>query len=192
MTADVCLRRLGGFCLQNGVSPMGLLSVGEEELFNLLLDTVSSMEKSGYTGSYINSVLKAIKSWLGHNGIEIKRRIKVRGIDDTPSLKDERVPTNEELRKIFLSGDKKMRTASVLVAHTGVRIKTIGNYQGDDGLRVRDLPEMRLEARVVEFEAVPTRVVVRRELSKAGHQYLTFLSEEGCDYLKDYLETRMR
>jgi hypothetical protein len=192
VTADVYLRRLGGFCDETGIAPMRLLSMGEENLYNLLLDTVSSMEGSGYTGSYIKSVVKAVKSWLVHNGIEVKRRIKVRGIDDTPSLKDERVPTNEELRKIFLSGDKKMRTASVLVAHTGVRIKTIGNYQGDDGLRVRDLPEMRLEAEAVEFEAVPTRVVVRRELSKAGHQYLTFLSEEGCDYLKDYLETRMR
>jgi hypothetical protein len=35
-------------------------------------------------------------------------------------------------------------------------------------------------------------VVVRRELSKARHQYFTFLSEEGCGYLKDYLEERMR
>jgi hypothetical protein len=34
-------------------------------------------------------------------------------------------------------------------------------------------------------------VVVRRELSKAGHQYFTFLSEEGCEYLKNYLEERM-
>ncbi len=35
-------------------------------------------------------------------------------------------------------------------------------------------------------------VIVRRELSKAGHQYFTFLSEEGCGYLGDYLEMRMR
>jgi len=51
---------------------------------------------------------------------------------------------------------------------------------------------MRIEGQKVEFEYIPTLVVVRSELSKAGHQYLTFLSEEGCDYLKDYLETRMR
>jgi hypothetical protein len=35
-------------------------------------------------------------------------------------------------------------------------------------------------------------VLVRRELSKVGHQYFTFLIEEGCDYLKDYLEERVR
>ena len=191
VTADVYLRRLGNFCGRFNVTPKSLVSMGEDERYNLMLDVISSLEED-YTGSYILSIVKAIKSWLGHNKIEIKRKLRIRGSQDTPSLRDERVPTNEELRKIFLSGDKKTRTASVLVAHTGVRLKTIGNYQGDDGLRVRDLPEMRVEDGAVEFEAVPTLVVVRRELSKAGHQYLTFLGEEGCDYVKDYFETRMR
>ena len=185
------LRRLGNFCNQNDTTPSDLLTESEEELYNLLLDTVSAMEER-YAGSYIQSVVKAIKSWLTHNGVDIVRQIKIRGAEDTPSLRDERVPTQDELKKIFLSGDKKTRTASVLVAHTGVRLKTIGNYRGDDGLRVKDLPEMRVESGTVEFVAVPTLVVVRRELSKARHKYLTFLSEEGCDYLKDYLEIRMR
>ncbi|EMR73546.1 phage integrase family protein [Thaumarchaeota archaeon SCGC AB-539-E09] len=191
VTADVYLRRLGNFCNQNDMTPLNLLSRSEEEIYNLLLDTVSTMEER-YAGSYIQSVVKAIKSWLAHNGVEVKRQIKIRGSEDTPSLIDERVPTQDELRKIFLSGDKKTRTASVLVAHTGVRIKTIGNYRGDDGLQVRDLPEMNVKGETVQFETIPTLIVVRRELSKAGHRYLTFLSEEGCDYLKDYLETRMR
>ena len=191
VTADVYLRRLGNFCGRFHVTPGGLASMGEDELYNLMLDAITELE-GDYSGSYILSIVKAIKSWLAHNNVEIRRKLKVKGSQDTPSLRDERVPTREELKKIFLSGDKKGRTASVLVAHTGMRLKTIGNYRGDDGLRVGDLPEMRVEGGAVEFEAVPTLVVVRRELSKAGHQYLTFLSEEGCDYLKDYLETRMR
>jgi hypothetical protein len=191
VTADVYLRRLGNFCGRFHVTPKGLASMGDDELYKLMLDAITTLE-GDYSGSYILSIIKAIKSWLAHNNVEIKRILKIKGSQDTPSLRDERVPTQEELRKIFLSGDKKTRTASVLVAHTGVRIKTIGNYQGNDGLRVKDLPEMKVEGETVEFEAVPTLVVVRRELSKAGHQYLSFLGEEGCDYLKDYLETRMR
>lgn len=184
-------RALGNFCNQNDTTPSNLLYRSEEELHNFILDTVSTMEER-YAGSYIQSVVKAVKSWLAHNGVEVKRQIKIRGAEDTPSLGDERVPTQEELRKVFLSGDKKTRTACVFVAHTGVRIKSIGNYQGDDGLRVRDFPEMKVESGTVEFEIVPTLVRVRRELSKSELQYLTFLSEEGCDYLKDYMETRMR
>jgi len=35
-------------------------------------------------------------------------------------------------------------------------------------------------------------MVVRKELSKTGHQYFSFLSEEGCEYLEDYLSKRIR
>ncbi|MEM2868166.1 MAG: hypothetical protein QXR84_06770, partial [Candidatus Bathyarchaeia archaeon] len=142
--------------------------------------------------SYIESALKAVKSWLSHNGIEVKRKIKIRGARDTPSLRDERVPTKQELRRIFLSADKKARVACVLVAHSGLRLMTLGNYTGTDGLRVRDFPEMRIENGEVIFDKIPTMVIVRPELSKAGHQYFTFLSEEGCEYLKDYLEERIK
>ncbi|NIM44299.1 MAG: site-specific integrase, partial [Nitrososphaeria archaeon] len=53
----------------------------------------------------------------------------------------------------------------------GLRIKTLGNYEGGDGLRVKDLPELVVRDGGVEFERVPTIVMVRRYLSKAGHQY---------------------
>lgn len=43
----------------------------------------------------------------------------------------------------------------------------------------------------VEFEQTPTKIVVRSELSKTRHQYFTFLSDEGCEYIKAYLEERV-
>jgi len=192
VTADVYLRRLGAFCSHFGLTPKRLVSLDRDEIYNLLLDYVSDLEESGRAGSYIESALKAVKSWLAHNDLEVKRKIKIRGARDTPTLRDERTPTPEELRRIFLSGDKKARTACVLMAHSGLRPVTLGNYRGTDGLRVRDFPEMKIEEDTVEFERIPTMVVVRPELSKGGHQYFTFLSEEGCEYLKDYLEERMR
>lgn len=192
VTADVYLRRMGSFCLHFKIAPKDLLSLSENQLHNLMLDYVSFMEKSGKSGSYIKSALKAVKSWLAHNGKEVKRKIKIRGSEDTPSLKDERVPTNEELKRIFLSGDKKARVACALVAHSGLRIETLGNYMGNDGLRIRDLPEIKVQRELVDFGKKPTLLVVRKELSKACHQYLTFLSEETCEYVKDYVEERMR
>jgi hypothetical protein len=158
----------------------------------MLMDYVSSAEKKGYAGNYINSTMKAVKSWLAHSNRELKVKIKIKGIDETPTLKDERVPTIDELKRVFLSGNSRARTACVLVAHGGLRLQTLGDYQGQDGLRIGDLPELRIDNRGVTFSTVPTLVVVRKELSKAGHQYFTFLSEEGCEYVKDYLEERMR
>ena len=192
ITADVYLRRLGSFCKTFNVTPQALVSSSEGELHNLMLDLVSSMEKAGHAGSYIESTLKAIKSWLSHNGKETRRKIRIKGARDTPSLKDERVPTKEELKRIVLAGNPKARMACILVAHSGARIEVLGNYNGNDGLRIADLPEIQIENGSAGFKQKPTLVVVRKELSKARHQYFTFLSEEGCEYLKDYLEERMR
>jgi hypothetical protein len=192
VTADVYLRRLSAFCQSSRTTPKGLASKSEGELHDLMLDCVSQMEKAGNAGSYVESTLKAVKSWLNHNGKEVRRKIKIRGARDTPSLKDERVPTREELRRILLSGDKKARVACILVAHSGLRLEVLGNYAGTDGLTIRDLPELRFENKSVVLDKLPALLRVRRQLSKAGHQYFTFLSEEGWEYLKDYLEDRMR
>jgi len=191
-TADVYLRRVGSFCKKVNISPKELSSLSDLEIYNLLLDYVSSMEKSGNTGSYIESTVKCVKSWLAHNGKEVRRKIRIKDARESPSLKDERVPTKEELKRTFLSGDKKTRASSVLVAHAGLRIEVLGNYTGKDGLMIGDMPEIKIENDGVTFERKPAMIVVRRELSKAGHQYFTFLSEEGCGYLQDYLEERLR
>ena len=91
-----------------------------------------------------------------------------------------------------MAGDEKSRVECVLMAHGGLRPETIGHYHGNDGLTLQDLPELCIANRGVTFLRVPTLVIVRRELSKAGHQYFTFLGQEACDYLRDYLEGRLR
>jgi phosphatidylserine/phosphatidylglycerophosphate/cardiolipin synthase-like enzyme len=94
ISADVCLRRLGSFCEVNKTSLGQLASLPERELHNMLMDYVSCAEKKGYAGNYTNSTMKAVKSWLAHNNRELKVKIKIKGIEETPALKDERSPNN--------------------------------------------------------------------------------------------------
>jgi len=173
-------------------TPKELLAKDEGELHAMILDFISSWKKAGHAGSYTHGMVKSVKSWLAHNGIRVTRPIKIRGSQDTPTLRNERVPTQEELRKIFLAADPRDRVSCVLMAHSGLRIEVIGNADGTDGLRLGDLPELKISGDKVEFESVPMRLVVRPELSKARHSYFTFLGEEGCGYLKSYIEDRLR
>jgi hypothetical protein len=189
--AEIYLRNLGNFCQLMGITPGQLVQKPVAEIEDLLMDYVTSAQKK-HAGSYIHNTTKVVKSWLAHNGIQLKRKIKITGAHETPTLKDERVPTKEELRRIFLSGSKQARTACAIVAHAGLRLQGLGSYTGYDGLRMRDLPELKIKGSEVGFEKIPTRVVVRSALSKARHQYFTFLTEEACSYLKDYLEERLR
>jgi hypothetical protein len=79
------------------------------------------------------------------------------------------------------------------MAFSGVRPGVLGTVYGEDGLRPSDLPEMRVETDgTVEFAKMPTMVVVRRTLSKMGRRYITFLPEQGCGYIKQYIEWRVR
>jgi hypothetical protein len=192
VTADVYLRRLGHLCGELGLTPQRLIEMHERQLYELMLDTVSNMEEQGRGGSYIQSQLKAVKSWLLHNRIEVKGKIKIKGTQETPTLKNERIPTKPELKKIFLAGDEKARVACVLIAHAGLRPETVGDYRGEDGLTLGDLPELMITDDKTEFLKIPTIIKIRGKLSKAGHQYFTFLGEEACGYLKDYLEGRIR
>lgn len=192
ITADTYLRRLGSYCITYKTTPQKIAKKKEKDAYNMIMDFVSDMEKRGFAGAYIESTLKGIRSWLAYNDISITKRVKITNARISSTLSNERVPTQPELKKIFLSSNLQGRVASVLLAHSGLRIHVLGNYTGDDGLRLSDFSELSIEKGKVVFKKVPTLITVKPNLSKSRHQYFTFLSEEGCEYLASYLEERMR
>ena len=192
ITADVYLRRFGSFCQDNNVTPKQLIKLSDKEREKLIFDTIDKMTSNGNAGSYIQAHLKAIKSWLSWNDIVIKKKVRINGTNRRPSLKDEAVPDQAELKKILNSSDSRERTAISLVAFSGLRPEVLGNYKGTDGLRIGDIPEVVITEDTVSFQKTPAMVVVREELSKTGNRYFTFLGPEGCSYLKAYLESRLK
>jgi integrase len=192
VTADVYLRRLGNVCRANDKRPTDLVRMNGEDRRDFLTDLVSSMESKGLSGGYIESTLKALRSWLSFNGVPWEHRIKVRGTQATPTLEKERVPTQDELRRILLAASSRERVAAALMAHAGLRPETLGNYRGTDGLRLSDLPDLVVKGKSVTFRKLPAIVVVRPELSKSGRRYFSFVGGEAADFLKAYLEERLR
>ena len=62
LTAEVNLRRLGLFCNRLHLTPLGLLENQPQEIHSLLVDTVTELEKKGYAGSYLQGIVKGVKS----------------------------------------------------------------------------------------------------------------------------------
>ena len=155
------------------------------------MDFIAELHKDKYSPGYIENYLKAVRSWLEFNEITLVRKIKVGNRNRTPTLEDERVPTKEELGQILNSARERGRCSIALMAFSGLRPQVLGDMRGNDGLEVRDFSEMIIENGEVSFSSIPTRVYVRPELSKAKHRYFSFLAEEGCEYLKGYLEKRL-
>ena len=194
VTAFENARILYRFLRQHEMSPQDLVKLARQDrrrIEDILLDFVARLHREGKAPNYISNYLKAVRSWLNFNEITLVRKIKIGNTNATPTIEDERVPTRDELRTILCYPKARTRCSIALTAFSGLRPETLGNMRGKDGLAVKDLPEMRVEGQDVVFARMPTTVVVRSTLSKAKHKYFTFLTSEGCEYLKAYLERRL-
>jgi hypothetical protein len=193
ITADVYLRRLQRFCEENDQTPEGLARLDSKTAFNVLVGAVRRYREQGFAGSMIKGYVKAVRSWLLHNDVEIKR-VNVKGANRTPTLKNEKVPEPYVLNSVWRFCDERQAAAISLLAFTGFRPQVLGSYRGNDGLLLGDLPELEVDnkEKKVAFKAIPMRALVREERSKTGRGYEGFICEEGCRHVEAYLVKRMR
>jgi hypothetical protein len=194
ITAEVRLRRLDKFCELHDMTPIQLSELGMKDLrtvTDLIADHISWMEEKKYSPGYVEDVVKAVKSWLRHFDVEIKRKLKVANPDYTPTLQNERVPNAEEMSEIFSRATLRASVTISLIAKSGLRPEVIGNHDGTDGLRMNDLPDIVIHQGTVKCISTPNKIIVRRELSKARHQYFTFLTSSATKKLVAYLNDRL-
>ncbi|TLX83604.1 MAG: hypothetical protein E6L00_00485 [Thaumarchaeota archaeon] len=194
VTAEVKLRKLGRFCENNKITPMELVDLGLKSpraVTDLLEDNITTMEKKRNAPQYIKSIITAVKSWLHHFDIEIKRRIKIANVDSTPTLADERIPDATELSELFNRANLRSGAIMALMGKAGLRPEVLGNHDARDGLMMRDLPELEIVEGIARFSAKPAKVVIRRTLSKAGHVYFSFITETGAEKILAYINQRM-
>jgi site-specific recombinase XerD len=191
-TADVRLRGMGRFCSRFKLTPKDLLLKSEKEISDLMMDYVSDLEKDGKAGSYIDSCLKPLKSWLRYNSIVLTRPIKIKNAKIPTTLKGQRTPSQEQLKKILQAGTMTSRVCIALVSQSGIRLEVLGDYMGRNGLKLGDFTDLKISSGEASFEKVPTRIVVRHSLSKAGQEFFTFIGSEGAEYIKDFLNDRFR
>jgi integrase len=195
ITAEVALRRLSRLCELLNTTPKGMVEKAKSDLAgfqDMVEDMVARLENEGKAPNYIADLIKTVKSWLRYNDVTLTRKIKIKNLTATPTIENEKIPSQEELAKILRVSPLRIKVAISLMAFSGLRPQSIGNHDGSDGLMLKDLPELKVEGNEVSFEKIPTMIIVRSTLSKARHKYFTFLSSEGCTYLKEYLEERIR
>jgi integrase len=176
------------------MNPSSLVKQSKEniqDMEDLLMDFVSDLHKQEYSPAYIQNYLKAIKSWLQFNGVTLVRKIKIGNRDRTPTIEDERIPTKAELKQILNYAEERGSCSISFMAFSGLRPQSLGDMTGRDGLKLKDLPELEIKDDEASFNKIPSIIVVRPELSKAKHKYLTFIGPEGCEHLKAYFEKRM-
>jgi integrase len=198
-TASVRLRRLGLFCEQNNTTPQKLVLIGKKDnkkVEDILFDHITYMESMGLAPGYIENTRKAIKSWLEFNYIELKRKIKIKNATIPVTLQDEKIPEKKELQSILDAASPRARTAISFIAFAGLRPQSLGDDIGSDGIKLSDISDLVISNEnnnnaKIHFKNIPALIAVRPSLSKAGHKYFTFLTQQGCQYLLGYLSQRI-
>ena len=194
LTATVALRNLGHYCELTVTTPKDILKKAksnEKDFRYEFTDFVRKLEKEGKAGSYIARFKKVILSWLKFNDIRLQLTVNISGENETPTIANERVPSKEELARIMRKATSRGRVAIAIMAFSGLRPESLGDYEGTDGLRLGDLKDLHISDEIL-FEKVPATVMVKSKLSKARHQYFSFIGEEGTTYIKEYLEERRK
>ena len=195
ITAEVYLRTLGLYCRMNKLSPGDILVKAKSgDLYFSFMDFVRNLEKLGKAGSYIARFKRVLRSWTKFNGINANLSVNIKDEGRTPTIENERIPSKDELSKILRESSPRGRVEISLMAFSGLRPESLGNFEGNDGLMMGDLTELKILSDHVEFDQndIPSMVRVRANLSKAKHQYFSFVGPEGIRYIKEYLDARIR
>ena len=205
--ANILLSCLSRFCRDYAkMYPSQFVSMGIIQMEDLTLDYVQHMQSAisqrtgkPYAPSYIESYVKAISSWARWNRKKFVRKIDIKDAGSFPIAEGEETPSTDNLRSVLYSATTPLRTRVMIsiTSFSGVRLQVHGNSRGLDGLNVGDFFEMEIVQengiqRQVRFPLVPTAFQVRKSISKSRHRYITFLCEEGCQILKEYLDWRIR
>lgn len=192
-TAYEWVRKFGQIHTRFDKKPADIAKMSVKEAGDFLLDMISRLEEEKKSGNYISNYIKPVKSWLNFNDVYVQKKIKIKDRHKLTKFDKERVPTQTEVGQIIGAGDYRSKTMCTLMPFSSFRPEVFGNYLGNDGLMVKDFPEMVVDpvAKKVTFTKIPTMVVVRDSLSKAGHEFFSFYHAEGCTYLARLLESRM-
>ena len=180
-TAELYSSSLKLFCRFSSMTPEEMLE-DVDRVEEALMDFVRE-----YPPTTARNVYYAVKNWLKFNKVDMKLKLSFK--IDSKVAHEERVPSPAEVKKLIDYAPLKTKVMIALMAYAGVRPEVIGNRDGSDGLRLKDLPELSLYPEP-KFLTTPARVVVRPSLSKVDHQYFSFLNEYACEIIETSLKKR--
>ena len=116
-----------------------------------LTDFILSL-RNQFTPKSVHNHLVAVKSWLLHNDIEVRRKIYCGNTKTAPTIENESQPAPEELNRILEHADLRGKSFVSLIGFAGLRPKTA------TGIILRDLPELIIEGENTRFSKMPTMI----------------------------------
>lgn len=144
----------------------------EEDIKNFLLSLNGKAPKT------VRLMISVVKSFLIENKIELPerfwRRLKSR-IKGHRALTVDKVPSNEELRRIL--------------SHTSIHGKALFLTLSSSGMRIGEALSLDKDEDI-DLSKTPAVVTIRGNHSKTGNSRITFISREAKEAIQEWLKVR--
>ncbi|MCW4037379.1 MAG: tyrosine-type recombinase/integrase [Candidatus Bathyarchaeota archaeon] len=120
--------------------------------------------------------LSIVNQFLKLNGISLPEFLSKRvfAMKEKGAISDERIPTNNELRRICEYLPVHGKALALVLASSGMRV--------DEAIQIRDSD--------LDLSRNPVHVTVRSETTKTGRKRITFISPEAKEALEEWLTFR--
>ena len=149
---------------------------------DMITDFIGVMREK-YSPGVTRNILVGIKSWLRHNDIIVLRKINTGNRFETPTIVNERPPSQKEMGWIIGYANPRAKAAISLIAFAGLRPNAAAN------ITIANMPDLNIDG-IPHFIKTPALITIPPNLSKNKRPYITFLSSEGCKYLEHYFKAR--
>lgn len=200
-SADNMLRNICLFSEKMNIQPDQVLNLSQSgELEGIFEKFMKQMQTAHKMGSYISKYKHAINSFLKyyHKGNVKKLQTEILNENKSSKYNGEKIPSKNDLQRIFEKATPRGRVIISLMAFSGLRPESIGNYKGNDGIKLKDLSGLDIsDPNNIRFTEFPIKITVRdtqdptTRLSKNGYSYWTLCGNQTATYILDYLHERL-
>jgi hypothetical protein len=191
LSAENDLRKLALLTYRIGTTPDGVATLARkspDELARRLVRYATEQKRNGRLDTYLLKTFSGLKAWLRFRRVTFDLYPKLRGIQGL-SIRNETVPTQDQLGRILGALTVRGRAVALLMAHSGLRPGAIAQG-GTSGLRLSDVQDLSLDGAEPEFSKRPFLLRVPAALSKTAREYVTFGSDEEARAILTYLASR--
>ncbi len=192
LSADTYTRMLCLISERVGMTPEEIVTTAKKSPDKLRVrfaECASALKKDGWLDTSVAKGVLMVKAYLKYRHVSTDVFPPLSSTTGE-TIQNERVPTQEELGTVLDKLSLRGRVVALFMAHSGVRPQVVGSYQGESGLRLRDLPDLQLGGKTLSFNETPFVIRVPANLSKTRTAYTTFGTSQQATALLAYMSER--
>lgn len=154
------------------------IKAGRLNVYQALDTFVGYLMNAGFAPRTIWNYLSAVRGFLRFEDIQVdqyKLRDKIT-LPPEVEVSVDRIPTREEIKKLLLEADLRLKAAIAILASSGMRVGEL----------------CRLRIGNINFQKHPTRITILGKYSKTKANRTVRITDETTNLLKEYLGPRIK